>query len=250
MSIKIRNKLTFFGMEQYKEGTQVTLKATKNFGYKFKEWQNENGSVVSTDAETTVTMDAEKTMKAVFEQIPVYTITTKVTNDDERNLGSITLTPNDHNNQYEQGTVITATANENKIIKFLSWTDDNENAASGKERQLTVNSDMTLVANYEVQDFIAVFDASKTQSYAYENTAGYPFSADETWDNQRNAKSSVVKVSDGSLCYTQSTGTPVVRNRQSVVISSINGLYQNGYHTADIAWQYQFSPRALRQRSL
>ena len=232
-------------MERYKEGTTVTLKATKNFGYKFKEWQNENGSVVSTDAETTVTMDAEKTMKAVFEQIPVYTITTKVTNDDERNLGSITLTPNDHNNQYEQGTVITATANENKIIKFLSWTDDNENAASGKERQLTVNSDMTLVANYEVQDFIAVFDASKTQSYAYENTAGYPFSADETWDNQRNAKSSVVKVSDGSLCYTQSTGTPVVRNRQSVVISSINGLYQNGYHTADIAWQYQFSTKGF-----
>jgi hypothetical protein len=33
----------------------------------------------------------------------------------------------------------------------------------------------------------------------------------------------------------------VVRNRQGVVISAINGLYQNGYHTADIAWQYQFS---------
>jgi lysophospholipase L1-like esterase len=232
-------------MERYKEGTNVTLKATKNFGYKFKEWQDENGSVVSTDAETTVTMDAEKTMKAIFEQIPVYTITTKVTNEDERNLGSITLTPNDHNNQYEQGAIITATANENKIIKFLSWTDENENATAGTERQLTVNGDMTLVANYEVQDFIAVFDASKTQSYAYDNTAGYPFSADETWDNQRNAKSSVVKVSDGSLCYTQSTGTPVVRNRQGVVISDINGLYQNGYHTADIAWQYQFSTKGF-----
>ena len=55
-------------LEQYKEGATVTLKATKNFGYRFKEWQDATGAVVSTDATTTVTMDAEKTMKAVFIQ--------------------------------------------------------------------------------------------------------------------------------------------------------------------------------------
>jgi hypothetical protein len=97
---------------------------------------------------------------------------------------------------------------------------------------------MELVANYEVQDFIAVFDASKTAAYDYE---GKPFTADEVWDNQRNAKSCIVKQSDGTLVYSQSTGTPVVRNRQSVVLSNINGLYQNGYNTAEIAWQFQFS---------
>jgi hypothetical protein len=55
----------------------------------------------------------------------------------------------------------------------------------------------------------------------------------------------VVKVSDGSLCYTKDGGTPVVRNRESVVISSINGLYQNGYRTTDIAFQYQFSTKGF-----
>ena len=226
-------------LEMYKEGAVVTLKATKNFGYKFKEWQDADGNQVSTDAETTVTMDGEKTMKAVFEQVNVYKVSTKVANDAERDgLGSVTLTPNDHNGQYEEGTKITATANESKIIKFLSWTDENENANAGKERELTVNGDMTLVANYEVQDFIAVFDASKTAAYDY---AGKPFSADEVWDNQRNAKSCIVKQSDATLVYTKDGGTPVVRNRQSVVLSTINGLYQNGYNTAEIAWQYQFS---------
>ena len=232
-------------LEQYKEGTQVTLKATKNFGYRFKEWQDATGAVVATDATTTITMDGEKTMNAVFEAIPVYQVTTDITNDADRDLGSITLTPNDHNGQYEAGTKITATANESKILKFLSWTDENENNNASATRELTVNSDMKLVANYEVQDFIAVFDASKTANYAYENTAGYPFAADETWDANRNTKASVVKVSDGSLLYSQSTGTPVVRNRQSVVIAAINGLYQNGYHTADIAWQYQFSTKGF-----
>ena len=90
-------------LEQYKEGAQVTLKATKNFGYKFKEWQDATGAQVSTEAETTVTMDAEKTMKAVFEKVNVYKVSVKVTNDAEREgLGSVTLTPNDHNGQYEE----------------------------------------------------------------------------------------------------------------------------------------------------
>ena len=229
-------------MEQYKEGSTVTLKATKNFGYAFKEWQDADGNTVSTDAETTVTMDAEKTMKAVFEAVPVYTVIAKVANDSERDgLGSITLTPNDHDGKYEAGTQITAVANESKIIKFINWEDNSTNVS----RQITVNEDMTITANYEVQDFIAVFDASKTASYAYTTTSGYPFSADEVWDANRNAKASVVKVSDGSLLYSQSSGTPVVRNRQSVVISQINGLYQNGYDTRDIAWQYQFSTKGF-----
>ena len=232
-------------LEQYKEGTTVTLKATKNFGYKFKEWQDGTGATVSTNEETTITMDAEKTMKAVFEAVPVYIVKTQAVNDAERNMGSVTLSPNDHDGKYEAGTKVTATANESKILKFINWADQNENVGAGAEREVTVNSDMTLIANYEVQDFIAVFDASKTASYAYSTTAGYPFSADETWDNQRNAKASVVRISDGSLCYTQNTGTPVVRNRESVVIASINGLYQNGYNTKDIAWQYQFSTKGF-----
>ena len=165
-------------LEQYKEGTVVTLKAIKNFGYKFKEWQDANGAQVSTEATTTVTMDAEKTMKAVFEVVPVYTVTTDVTNDADRTLGSITLTPNDHDGKYEAGTKITATANESRILKFLNWSDANENNTAGATREVTVNDNMTLVANYEVQDFIAVFDASTTANYAYTTTAGYPFAAD------------------------------------------------------------------------
>ena len=223
-------------LASYKEGSSVTLKATKNFGYKFKEWQDANGSTVSTDAETTITMDAEKTMKAVFEAVPVYTVTTKVANDSERDgLGSITLTPNDHDGKYEAGTQVTAVANESKIIKFTNW-EDNSTTVS---RSITVNGDMTIIANYEVQDFIAVFDASKTAGYA--DKSAYPFTADVTWDDQRNTNASVVKVSDGTPLKGQGS-TPVVRNRNDgAVIKEINGLYQNGYRSTDIAFQYQFS---------
>ena len=219
----------------YKEGKEVTLTAKKNFGYKFKEWQDALGTVVSTDAETTITMDADKTMTAVFEEIPVYTVTTKVANDAERELGSVTLSPNDHNGKYEAGTVITATANETKILKFTNWEDNTTSAT----REITVNDNMTITANYEVQDFIAVFDASKSSGYA--SQGGYPFAADETWDANRNAKVSVVKQSDGTL-VTGTNATPVVRNRaNSGVLPTLSGVFQNGYNTAEIAWQYQFS---------
>lgn len=225
----------------YKEGTSVTLTAERNFGYRFVEWQDGTGAALSTEASINVTMDEEKTVNAVFEAVPLYTVTTEVTNDKGLALGSITLTPNDHDGQYEAGTQITATAEESKILTFLGWTDGNENADAAATRTLTVNGDMTLTANYEIEDFIAVFDASRVQSYAYPTTAGYPFAADITCDDERNTKASVVRVSDGSLLYTQSTGTPVVRNRTGVVISAINGLYQNGYRATDIAFQYQFS---------
>ncbi len=222
-------------MDTYKAGSQVTLKASKNFGYKFKEWQDAAGAVVSTDAETTVTMDAEKTMKAVFEAVPLYTVKTHVMNDADRDLGSVTLSPNDHEGQYEAGTKITATANESKILKFIHWEDNSTSAT----REITVNGDMTITANYEVQDFIAVFDASTTAAYATQGS--YPFAADVTWDANRNAKVSVVKQSDGSLVK-GTNATPVVRNRaNSGVLSTLSGVFQNGYNTAEIAWQYQFS---------
>lgn len=235
-------------LASYKEGAEVKLTATKNFGYKFKEWQDENGAMISEDAVATIKMDADKNVVAVFETVPVYTVTAICKNDADRSLGSVTITPNEHANKYEAGTEITVKAEESKILKFMNWTDEFENAGTSAVRKVTVNSDMELVANYEVQDFIAVFDASTVQGYTYD---GVPFNADMTWDEARNAKCSIVSLADGKSLYTNdgksvgSAGTPVVRSRTGVVIADINGLYQNGYATEDIAWQYQFSTKGF-----
>lgn len=227
----------------YKEGSEVTLTAIKNFGYRFVEWKDAGDNTLSNEPQLSVTMNEEKNLTALFESVPVYSVSTRVTNDADMHFGGIiAVVPNEHENQYEAGTEITAIAEENKILKFLQWTDDNMNAGnSSPTRTLTVNSDMELVAHYHVLDFIAVFDASANNYYAYPSTTAYPFPADIVWDNQRNASSAVVKTADGTLAYTKDGGTPVVRNREGVVLAGINGLYQNGYRTTDIAFQYQFS---------
>ena len=224
-----------------KEGKEVTLTAKKNFGYKFQKW-TVNGTDYSTDATTSVTMDEAKNVVAVFETVPVYTVETLVKNDLDLALGEVTLIPNDHNGKYEEGTEVTVKAETSKVLKFMNWEDN----STTNPRSITVDKDITVTANYEVQDFIAVFDASKAQAYDY---TGNGFNADLTWDANRNATCKIVKVSDGTGVYTNDgktvgqSGTPVVRNRTGVVLAGINGLYQNGYNTADIAWQYQFSTK-------
>ena len=222
----------------YDDGTEVKVTVKRNLGYLFQEWQDADGQTVSTSETTTVTMDADKTLTAVFTEVPVYTVTTKVDNDADLSIGSITLSPNNNNNKYEEGDEVAAIANTSKILKFMNWEDN----TTANPRTITVNGDITITANYEVQDFIAVFDASTVQGYDY---SGTPFTADLTCDNERNAKASIVKISDGTTLYTKDGGTPVVRSREGGVIAGINGLYQNGYNTTEVAWQYQFSTKGF-----
>lgn len=61
-------------LDMYKEGAQVKLTANPAEGYQFTEWQDGNGTQVAITPETTVTMDAQKTMKAVFELLPMESL--------------------------------------------------------------------------------------------------------------------------------------------------------------------------------
>ena len=222
---------------EFDEGTELTVKATENIGYHFKEWQDAEGQKVSAANPYKFEITANTALTAVYDAVPVYTVTTKVKTDIDKTIGSVTLSPNANNNKYEEGDDITATAGTSKILTFTNW----EDGTTANPRAITVDKDMTITANYEVQDFIAVFDDSTVGDvYDYSGTG---FAADLSWDESRNAKASIVKVSDGTAVYTQTGGTPVVRCRSNVVVNNLGGMYQNGYDTRDIAWQYQFSTK-------
>lgn len=227
-------------LDAYKEGSEVTITAKKNFGYRFVKWM-EGDTQISAKATKTITTNKDRNITAVFEPVPVYTIKTSAVNDMEKPLGCITISPDEHQGRYEEGETVTVTANETKIMKFAGWKDEYMNhSVTTATRNIIVSQDMEIIGEYEIQDFIAVFDASSVNAYA--SASNYPFNADVTWDEQRNAQSAVVRLSDGTPLLGQGS-TPVVRNRTGVVLSNINGLYQNGYRTSDIAWQYRFSTK-------
>ena len=96
------------GSGEYEEGTEVTLTATPNEGYRFVTWSD--GHPYSTRI---VTVTQDESFTAIFEPIPLHTLSV-VANDDT--MGSVT-----GSGEYEEGTEVTLTATPNEGYCLLSW---------------------------------------------------------------------------------------------------------------------------------
>ena len=58
-------------LPEYEAGTEVELTATANLGYTFKEWQDTEGNTLSSDATYKVTINANTTVVAAFDEAPL-----------------------------------------------------------------------------------------------------------------------------------------------------------------------------------
>lgn len=153
---------------QYESGTTVTIKATRNFGFRFVDWVDEKGTTLSTETEFTFTMDSDKTVKARFEAITVYALELNVSGAGK--YGNILIAPAGKDGAYklyEAGTEVTLTALDNRVIKFSNW----ENGSTNRERTLTMDSDKHLGAVFAAEEYIAGWDFANSALRA-------PFAAD------------------------------------------------------------------------
>ena len=113
----------------FTQGTQVSLTATPNSGYSFSGWSNG-----STTNPLTVTLNSNTSITANFQEIVnSYTITLIAEGGVVTGAG-----------EYDEGTevILTATANEGYV--FNGW----EDSINQNPRNLTVNEDLTLTANF------------------------------------------------------------------------------------------------------
>ena len=74
------------GEGTYKEGTEITVKATPKEGYKFKQWQENGVTVQNAGAEYTFRLSANRSLTAVFEK--------KVANEDLKLAERVRIYPN------------------------------------------------------------------------------------------------------------------------------------------------------------
>lgn len=129
---------TVSGGGSYVSGTSVTLTATPNNGYVFDRW-----TTGSTNSTITVVANSNTTYTAYFvaETPPPtptqYTITTSVS---PSNTGSVS-----GGGMYDSGTTVTLLATSNTGYNFSSWSD----GVTANPRQVTVTSDLNLVAYFE-----------------------------------------------------------------------------------------------------
>lgn len=137
----------------YEVGDQVTVTASHNFGYRFKEWQNGKGEKLSTDNPYTFTIDGDINVKAVFDVFTTYPLT--VTKEGEgAQWGIVSLSPEPVDGRYEAGTIVSLTIEPNPVTSFMYW----ENQSNELTRQLSMDSEQSVTATFDVIPFIVGWD--------------------------------------------------------------------------------------------
>ena len=148
-------------IRQYDDGTSVTLTAPDTVGSNtFKEWLR-NGISFSTNTATTVTMDADYTMTAVYGN--VHTLTVQSSNP---NSGvPITVSPADNGgntggttefaHQYDDGVSVTLTAPASVSGNtFGEWLRNGQSFSANAATTVTMDADYTMTAVYNVQPLV------------------------------------------------------------------------------------------------
>ncbi len=124
----------------YAEGVSCTVMATPNSNYTFTNW-TENGTVVSTNASYTFTVNESHTLVANFTYVPPTFIVNVSANP--ANGGSVTGGGN-----FTEGQSCTVTATPNTNFTFINWTENGSYVSSDASYTFTVNSNRNLVAHF------------------------------------------------------------------------------------------------------
>ena len=140
--------------DMYDEGTKVTITAAKNFGYKFVNWTDADGNVVSEEAKFTHTVNSDIELTANYKTINTYSLNYTIDGgaNDYMVQPSPAPTVIDGKNMYEEGTLVVLTASSNPILTFTN------NGETASELSFKMSENIDLVANYSAIDFIAGWD--------------------------------------------------------------------------------------------
>ena len=145
----------------YDEGTEVTITATPSEGYRFTGWEGNT----STEESLTITLNSNQTYQALFELIPIYTLTVTT------NEGGTVST---EGGEYQEGTevTITATANEDGGFSFLEWV-GGDFTSNEENITITMNSDINIQALFLVTNQLAALDVGALEYI--ESKEGFKF---------------------------------------------------------------------------
>ena len=124
----------------FQQGQSCTVVASPNTNYTFTNW-TENGTVVSTNASYTFTVNANRTLVANFTYVaPTYNVSVSAS---PANGGNVT-----GGGTYTQGQSCTVVASPNANYTFVNWTENGTVVSGNASYTFTVNGNRTLVANF------------------------------------------------------------------------------------------------------
>jgi endoglucanase len=159
--------------EEYVAGTIVTLTAVPDEGYLFSGWQ---GDASGNTNPLQVNMNANKTITALFSEIPVtWTLTLTAEN------GSVTVDP--EKDEYQDGETVLLTAVPGAGYLFTGWGGDAESEENPLE--ITMGSDMNITAIFDIDTSSDIIPGGASSIQVFPNplihgnlTISLPYEAD------------------------------------------------------------------------
>lgn len=142
----------------FNQGDPVTVTATENFGYSFKQWETKNGEILSTENPYSFNIENDLEIVAVFDKLTTYTFTV---NKDGAGAqwGIVNLNPEPTDGKYIEGTIVTMTIETNPITSFLQW----EDGSSENKRTVKIDGDKTYTATFDKIPFIVGWDLETSE---------------------------------------------------------------------------------------
>lgn len=138
-------------------GTNVTLTAVKNFGFKFVKWVDANGATLSEEAVYTFEMKEDATVLAVFAPVTIYKLNITCNGG-----GSYTVSEAGKDGlfeEYEEGTELMITTVVNKVTEFVMGTEAAGDTYFTPEFAIVMNKDMNITLEFAQKDYICGWDA-------------------------------------------------------------------------------------------
>ncbi len=140
----------------FDSGTEVSVTASKEFGYAFSHWADGADQQVSTDNPYTFTMSADVELKAVFDVVPTYAL--NVSTAGGANDYMVSYLPEgtmvDGLRMYEEGINVTMTAVNNPVLTFANWS----SGETSTDLTVNMNEEKNITAYYSALDFVVGWD--------------------------------------------------------------------------------------------
>ena len=155
------------GGGSYSQGASCTVTATANSGYTFTNW-TENGSVVSTQANYTFTVNGNRTLVANFQAQPQnYTITVSA---NPANAGTVS-----GGGTFQQGQTCTVHATPATGYTFVRWTENGNQVSTNANYTFTVNGNRNLVAQFQGQSYYIAANATPNYGGTVTGSGSYNY---------------------------------------------------------------------------
>ena len=202
---------TVSGGGTYQQGQSCTVSATAASGYAFTNW-TENGSVVSTNASYTFTVNSNRTLVAYFSAQAPNTYTISVSSN-PTNGGWVT-----GGGTYQQGQSCTVSASANTGYTFLRWTENGTQVSTNASYTFTVTGNRTLVAQFQAQGYTINVSANPTNGGSVTGGGSYNYGQSCTVTATAASGYTFLRwTENGTQVSTNSNYTFTVTNNRTIV---------------------------------